>query len=200
MRHDESGRRDRLWQLATRQRGYFTAAEAREIGYSYQAQQFHKDRGNWVRIDRGIYRLQEYLILPGDDTDPMVRWALWSRGHGVVSHTSALAIHDLGIANPSEVHMTVPPGFRQKEKAVILHRAALADSDIEQREGFRVTTPLRAVLETAAAGTDQDIVDSATTELLDRGALTRRRLLYAAQEVGPRAELAIERALHGRDT
>lgn len=197
MRHDESGRRDRLWQLATRRRGYFTAGEAKAIGYSYQAQQFHKERGNWIQIDRGIYRFREYLALPSSNTDHLVRWALWSGNRGVVSHSSALAVHDLGIANPNQVHLTVPPGFRQKHNAVTLHRATLEHRDIEEQEGFRVTTPLRAVLETAAEGIDQDIIDAAVADLLDRGALTRRRLLHAAQEIGPRAELAIERALQG---
>ncbi|MFE7796435.1 hypothetical protein [Nocardia sp. NPDC057440] len=71
----------------------------------------------------------------------------------------------------------------------------MTDTDIEQHEGFRVTTPLRAVLESAESGVDQDIVDSAVNELLDRGTMTRRRLAHTAQAVGPRAELAIERAL-----
>lgn len=182
--------------MASGQRGYFTAADALTAGYSYQAQRFHKQRGNWVQTDRGIYRFREYLDLPSQDTDHFVRWSLWSRGRAVVSHTSALAVHDLGIANPAEIHLTVPPGFRRKDSAVVLHRFELEDKDIEQHEGFRVTTPLRAVVETAAAGTDQDIIDAAVTELLDRGMISRRRLPYAAQELGPRAELAIERALH----
>ncbi|MFI1462894.1 type IV toxin-antitoxin system AbiEi family antitoxin domain-containing protein [Nocardia carnea] len=199
MRHDESGRRDQLWELATRQRGYFTAADALRVGYSYQAQRHHKSHGNWIPIDRGIYRLREYLALPGQETDHLVRWMLWSGGAAVASHTTALAVHDLGIANPAEVHLTVPPGFRRKKAAVVLHRATLDDHEIEDHEGFRVTTPLRAVLETAQAGIDQDVVDSAVTELLDRGFSSRRRLLHGAQEVGPRAELAIERALRGGD-
>jgi predicted transcriptional regulator of viral defense system len=124
-----------------------------------------------------------------------VRWSLWSRGRAVISHTSALAVHDLGIANPAEIHLTVPSSFRQKDSAVILHRAELADEDVEQHEGFRVTTPLRAVVETAASGADQDVMDSAVAELLSRGACSRRRLLDAAQKLGPQAELAVERAL-----
>lgn len=191
----ERGPRDRLWQIASRQRGYFTAAQARESGYSYQAQRFHKQRGNWVQVDRGIYRFREYLDLPSEDTDHLVRWSLWSRGRAVVSHTSALAVHDLGIANPAEVHLTVPHGFRQRDRPVTLHFADLATRDIEQHEGFRVTTPLRAVAETAAAGADQEVVDSAITDLLDRGVASRRRLLNAAQELGPRAETAVERSL-----
>ena len=192
---NERGPRDRLWHVASGQRGYFTSADAVRAGYSYQAQQFHKQRGNWVQIDRGTYRFREYLDLPSQDTDHFVRWSLWSRGRAVVSHTSALAVHDLGIANPAEIHLTVPPGFRQKDSAVVLHRSKLADKDVEHHEGFRVTTPIRAVVETAAAGTDQDIVDAAVTELLDRGTVSRRHLLHTAQELGPRAELAIERAL-----
>jgi predicted transcriptional regulator of viral defense system len=191
----ERGSRDRLWQLASRQRGYFTAAQALHAGYSYQAQRFHRQRGNWTQVDRGIYRFREYLDLPSQDTDHFVRWSLWSRGRAVVSHVSALAVHDLGIANPSETHLTVPPGFRQEDSAVVLHRDELTDTDVEQHEGFRVTAPLRAVVETAAAGMDQDVVDAAVAELLGRGLTSRRRLLHAAQELGPRAELAVERAL-----
>jgi len=191
----ERGPRDRLWHLAAGQRGYFTAADALRAGYSYQAQRFHKQRGNWLRLDRGIYRFREYLDLPSQDTDHFVRWSLWSRGRAVVSHTSALTVHDLGIANPAEIHLTVPPYFRQKDRAVVLHRAELADKDVEQYEGFRVTTPLRAVVETAATGTDQDVVDAAVSELLDQGRASRQQLLHTAQKLGPRAELAIERAL-----
>ncbi len=89
----------------------------------------------------------------------------------------------------------MPSGFRQKDSAMVLHRCELADEDVEQHEGFRVTTPLRAVVETAASGADQDVIDSAVAELLDRGAASRRRLLQAAQQLGPQAELAVERAL-----
>jgi predicted transcriptional regulator of viral defense system len=194
----ERGPRDRLWHLAAGQRGYFTAADALAAGYSYQAQRFHKQRGNWLQVDRGIYRFREYLDLPSEEADRLVRWSLWSRGRAVVSHVSALAVHDLGIANPVEINLTVPPGFRQTNPVVVLHRATLADEEIEQRAGFRVTTPLRSVVETAVAGGYQDVIDAAVAELLGQGGASRHRLLHAAREFGPRAELAIERALHAR--
>ncbi|WP_308312941.1 hypothetical protein [Streptomyces sp. ISL-1] len=187
--------RDRLWRIAGRQRGYFTAAQAVTTGYSYQAQHFHVRRRNWIRVDRGIYRFREYQDLPSSETDHLVRWYLWSHSRAVVSHTTALAVHDLGTANPSEVHLTVPPGFRQKDPAVVLHPATLADAEIEQHEGFRVTTPVRAIIECAAVAVDQDVLDSAVAEALERGVSTRRCLLHAAQEIGPRAELGVERAL-----
>lgn len=187
--------RDALWRVAAEQRGYFTAAQAVESGFSYQAQHFHSRRGNWIKVDRGIYRFREYADFPGEPTDALVRWSLWSKGRAVVSHTTALAVHELGIANPAEVHLTVPPGFRQQRSGAVLHKDAVADDEIEQREGFRVTTPMRAIVETAAAGADQDLVDSAVAELLSQGRTTARRLLHAAQRLGPRAELEVERAV-----
>lgn len=191
----QNNRRDMLWQLASGQRGYFTAAQAVEAGYSHQTQRFHAQRGNWLRVDRGLYRLREFSVLPGDDHDHLVRWWLWSKKRAVVSHLSALAVHDLGIANPSEIHLTVGPGFRQRDERVVLHHAELRPEEIEDREGFRVTTPVRAIAESAADAVDQDVIDSAVAELLERGETTRSRLIRAAQHLGSRAELGVERAL-----
>lgn len=196
MRQRDEEPRARLWRRAARQRGYFTAAQALEDGYSYQSQHFHVQRGNWIRIDRAIYRFREFADLPAEEHDHLVRWALWSQGRAVVSHTTALGVHDLGIANPAEIHLTVPPGFRQRDPAVVVHRADLTPDEVEEREGFRVTTPVRAVADSAADRADQDAIDSAVAELLDRGAATKGQLLRTAQRVGPRAELAIERAFH----
>jgi predicted transcriptional regulator of viral defense system len=192
--------RDRLWRIAGRQRGYFTAAQAVTVGYSYQAQHFHVRRRNWIRVDRGIYRFREYQELPSSETDHLVRWSLWSRGRAVVTHTPALAVAGLGTANPAEIHLTVPPGFRQKDPAVVLHRATLTDVEIEQHEGFLVTAPVRAIVECAAAAVDQDVLDSAVAEALERGMSTRRRLLHTAQELGARAELGVERAMRAEQS
>ncbi|MEV7007839.1 type IV toxin-antitoxin system AbiEi family antitoxin domain-containing protein [Streptosporangium sp. NPDC051022] len=195
-----SVRRDRLWELAAAQRGYFTAAQAVQVGYSHQAQRFHAQRGNWRRVDRGLYRLREFSVLPGEEHDSHVRWWLWSKGQAVVSHVSALAVHDLGVANPAEIHLTVAPGFRRRDERVVLHRAELRPEEVEGREGFRVTTPLRAIVESAADAVDQDMIDSAVAELLDRGEATRGQLAQAAQRLGSRAELSVERALRAKGT
>lgn len=195
MLRDRTDTRAALWRVAGGQRGYFTAAQARQAGYSYQAQRYHAQRGNWTAVDRGIYRFREFDALPGGADDHLVRWFLWSKGRAVVSHATALSVHDLGTANPSQIHLTVPPGFRQKDDAVILHRAELARDEVEERDGYRVTTPVRTITECAAVQMDQEVVDSAVAEALDRGLATRRSLLRAAQRLGARAELGIERAL-----
>lgn len=199
VRHRDEEPRARLWQRAAGQRGYFTAAQALADGYSYPLQHFHARRGNWLRIDHGLYRFREYADLPTEDHDHLIRWALWSGGRAAVSHTTALGVHDLGIA-PAEIHLTVPPGFRKRDAAVVLHRAHLESDDVEEREGFQVTTPVRAIAESAADGLQQDAIDSAVADLLDRGSATRTQLLRGALRSGKAAELAIERALHAERT
>ncbi|MDT0402803.1 type IV toxin-antitoxin system AbiEi family antitoxin domain-containing protein [Streptomyces edwardsiae] len=195
MSEDGAESRAALWRTAAGQRGYFTAAQAVDAGYSHQAQHYHARHGNWLVIDRALYRFREFSELPDEGDEQLVRWSLWSKGRAVVSHTTALAAHDLGTANPARIHLTVPRRFRQKSDAVILHRAELPQSEVEDRMGYRVTTPLRAITECAAAGEDQDILDGAVSEALERGMVTRRRLLHAAQLLGARAELGVERAL-----
>lgn len=187
--------RARLWRRAARQHGYFTAAQALADGYSYQSQRFQAHSGHWERVDRGIYRFHEFADLPSGEYDHLVRWALWGQGQAVVSHTTALAVHDLGIANPARIHLTVPRSFRRRHPSVVLHHAELTTDEVDEHEGFRVTKPVRAIAESAADGVDQDVIDSAVADLLDRGAATKGQLVRAAQRAGARAELAVERAM-----
>jgi predicted transcriptional regulator of viral defense system len=114
-----------------------------------------------------------------------------------VSHETALSVHELGDVDPARVHLTAPPNFRQKNPGVVIHRADLATRDVEEHEGFRVTTPLRSLLDVAAAELDLDQLRQAIAEALARGMTTRRALLDRADEFGANAALRIERALHG---
>jgi predicted transcriptional regulator of viral defense system len=186
--------RRRLLAIAARQSGYFTAAQALDAGYSYPAQRYHAKRGNWLRVDRGIYRFPEWPTGPRDD---LVRWSLWSRGRAVVSHETALSVHELGDVDPARVHLTAPPNFRQKNPGVVIHRADLAPRDVQEHEGFRVTRPLRSLLDVAAGELDLDQLGQAIAEALARGMTTRRALLDRADEFGANAALRIERALQG---
>lgn len=181
-----------LHAAAFRQAGYFTAAQARSLGYSYQAQKHHVDAGNWVRVDRGLFRLPAW---PAGSHDSYVRWSLWSRELGVISHATALAVHELSDADPARVHLTVPAGFRSRDDAVVLHRGSLADTEVEQRDGWRLTTPVRTLLDAAASDLPQEIVDDAVAEAFERGILTTRRLRLLADGSGDRAALRVERAL-----
>ncbi|MFE0151036.1 hypothetical protein ACFWY5_28070 [Nonomuraea sp. NPDC059007] len=157
MRQRDEEPRARLWRRAARQRGFFTAAQALLDGYSYQSQYFHVRRGNWTRIDRGLYRFREYADLPSSDLDHLVRWSLWSLDRAVFSHETALSVHGFAPVDPAVVHMTVPPGFRQRDPAVLTHRADLSSADVEHRDGFRVTTLARTLIDLNIQPTNKDL-------------------------------------------
>jgi predicted transcriptional regulator of viral defense system len=195
MRRDAAELRRRLNALALRQAGYFTGEQALEVGYSHQAQRYHVERGNWTRVGRALFRLPDW---PEREEDVYVRWRLWSRRLGVVSHQSALSVYRLGDVNPSMVHLTVPPGFRARDPAVALHRGALPPEDVTEREaGYLITTPERSLLDSAAAELTQEQADAAVADAVGEGLVVPRRLRERSDGFGELAALRIERALSG---
>ncbi len=184
--------RRKLFQIAGYQSGLFTAAQARDAGYSYAAQKYHVDHGNWVRIDRGIFRLPEW---PPERHEDLIRWVLWSGGKGVISHDTALSVYDLGDVDPVRTHLTVPKGFRKSAPGVALHRATLPSEDVQGFEGVSITTPTRSVLDVAAGNLDADQLASAVGDAIGAGLATKRELLRRADSFGAHAALRIERSL-----
>jgi predicted transcriptional regulator of viral defense system len=194
---DRRDLRRQLFELAAQQGGYFTAAQAKSLGYSYQAQAHHVGAGNWWRVDRGLFRLAEWV--PGVH-DELARWTLWSRGRAIVSHESAMAVHDIGEFESRYVHLTVPPGFTMRDEAVALHYAELPIDDVVARSGYRVTTPLRTLIDIAANAADEDQLARAITDARRAGIVTNRRLHSHAETLDPRAALYIERAIQQAET
>lgn len=193
---DRRDLRRRLFRLTAEQGGYFTAAQAKELGYSYQAQAHHVGAGNWMRIDRGLFRLTEWLPDPHDD---LARWTLWSKGLGVISHETALSVYGIGEFESPKVHLTVPPGFTMRDDAVALHVAELPEDDVDVRTGFRTTTAVRTLIDIAARSPDQDQLDRVVHEARDAGLLTFRSLRARAEVIDARAALHIERAINHSD-
>lgn len=184
--------RRQLHELAFGQSGFFTAAQALRLGYSYQAQKYHVDHGNWQRVDRGLFRLPGW---PSGVEDTYVRWVLWSGERGAVSHDSALVVHDLSDVSPRRVHLTVPTGFRAVDDAVVTHEGSLDPEDVESRGSWSVTTVERTLADVAIGDLSQEVVDSAVRDAVERGLTTRRRLLRRAADASDRAALRLERAL-----
>ena len=193
---DRRDLRRRLFNVAAHQGGYFTAAQAVDAGYSYQAQAHHVAAGNWHRVARGLFRLAEWVP---DLHDDLMRWTLWSKGRAVVSHDSALAVHGIGELESRQVHLTVPPGFTMKDRSVVLHRADLPMRDVVDLVGFRTTTAVRSLIDVAASGADDEQLARAIDDAVHAGLLTIRQLRARAEEVDLRGALHIERAIQQRE-
>ncbi len=155
--------------LAAGQAGYFTAAQAAERGFSAQLLSKHAASGTLERPLRGIYRLAHFP--PGEHEDLVVAW-LWSGGLAVVSHESALQLHELSDAMPARIHLTLPLDESGRRRVVpdtyVLHFADLADADRAWVGPVAVTTPVRAVLDVAAANGDAGLVAQAIDQGIDR--------------------------------
>jgi predicted transcriptional regulator of viral defense system len=173
--------------IASRQQGYFTARQALEAGYSYPSQYYQSETGNWIREERGIYRLADYAAV---DRLDLVLWSLWSsdrkgKPQGVFSHETALSIHELSDVMPASLHMIVPLSFRRSAKipaVLVIHRTTLASADIQAMEGYSVTRPLRTIIDVAAAATiSADLLEQAVRQGLQRGLVKRDDLTRAAK-------------------
>jgi predicted transcriptional regulator of viral defense system len=197
MKRDPRETERALIEIAREQDGYFTAAQALSVGYTYRQQNHHKNRGNWLHIDHGVFRLRGY---PDSEHEDLIRWSLWSRNRrgefqATVSHETALALHELGDVMPAKTHLTVPPGFRKKAPGgCILHKAYLGPGDIERRRGFNVTTPIRTLLDIANSPVSQDLLEGAVRDALVRGVVRSKQLFpdELSKEARAKLQAAVE--------
>lgn len=173
---------DRLYIIAERQQGYFTAAQAVVCGYPTSSHVYHLNAGSWRREYRGIYRLTRF---PLADDAQYVLWTLWSRNRrgvpqGVYSHQTALALFELSDLMPRRLHLTVPPNFRRRSQIpdiLVLHRGCLVPEDYEERHGYRVTRPLKTVTDLlAGAHVSKEHLRQALEQGLTSGLITRTEL------------------------
>ena len=189
----------RLYESAQGQGGFFTTRQAHEAGFKDNVHPYHVRVGNWVRERRGVYRLAQFPLPARPD---LMIWQLWSRNRqdepqGVFSHATALTLHELSDAMPAKLDMTVPPGFQRMAATpdvLRLHRARLAERDVETIDGVRVTTPLRTLIDVMVEGELAiEIQTQAIDEALRRGLIRRRQIEDVT--VSTRARQRINRVL-----
>lgn len=147
---------DLLFDIADCQQGYFTSEQAKECGYYDSHFQRPILSGAWIKVGHGLYRLARYPLTERPD---LVEWSLWSRSkkgevQGVWSHETALDLYDLCDIMPTKLHMTVPKRFRKSvatPSVLKLYFFDLQQGDWVEQQGYRVTTPLRTLLDVIAS-------------------------------------------------
>jgi hypothetical protein len=178
--HREASRR--LFEFAEQQQGFFTTKQAKAAGFAENTHPYHVQVGNWIREHRGIYRL---ALFPATDRPELALWALWTRNRneeveGVYSHHTVLSLYELSDLNPAKLHMTVPTDFRRNSEIpgiLVLHFADLPERDVKAAQGFKFTTPLRAILDLIELGTvERNFIRQALRQAVDRGLITRQQI------------------------
>ena len=165
-----------LYEIAEGQSGYFTAAQARAAGlHQVRLVQLAK-QGDIARETRGVYRFTRFPVTPLGHYMAAVLWPQVRRPDvvGVVSHQTALSIHELSDVNPARIHLTLPANVRlrrQVPKVLVIHYADLAPDDVERVEGVPVTTPARSIRDAHASHLGAEIVGTAIADGRRSGAL-----------------------------
>jgi len=175
----------KLYGMASLQQGYFTARQAKEVGYADSRFPYHIRKGRWIREGRGIYRLANY---PMGDRPDLVYWSLWSCNRsgevqGVFSHQTALAIHDLSDVMPALYHLAVPKGFRRYHKPpenLVLHFANVRENEVWEFEGYKVTSPERTIHDVLL---DESISVQAISDGLKKGVVSSAQLNSLANQL-----------------
>lgn len=188
-----------LFLLAATQAGHFTAAQARELGYSPRSLVHHVAAGHFERVSRGFYRLPAVPIGPHEDI--VAAWLKFSPRAAVVSHDTALTLYDLAPSRSHEIHLTLPrqsrPRTPQPTAAVTLHTTTvpLRRDEVAARFGVRITSPARTLMDVADIGTDPSVVIEATGRALAAGLVSPDELHAATRSRSVRVRRLIERAV-----
>ncbi|MDQ3696330.1 MAG: type IV toxin-antitoxin system AbiEi family antitoxin domain-containing protein [Chloroflexota bacterium] len=177
-----------LFSIASEQHGYFTAAQARSRGINWDLLSDGTKRGRYQRLRRGLYRFRDYPSSPHEEV--VAAWMALGREVAVVSHESALDRLGLSDVIPSSIHLTVPRSKRHLPvlPGVTVHTTTrpFQSGDIVVRDGVRLTSPTRTLVDTAQAGTAPEQVELAIQHAIARGLTTGPILEQAASSRGRR--------------
>jgi predicted transcriptional regulator of viral defense system len=180
---------------AYHQAGYFSAQQARSHGISRQLLDHYVRSGRFERVRRGFYRVSGFPS--GEHDEIRERWLAVGPDRAVVSHDSALALHELSDHIPATVHVLVPRRHRglRAPSGVVIHTQS-GDEKIPSvwRDGIAVTPPARTIVDAAELIQPEQLV-MAIRQALTRGLLTRRQLEEEAARRGRGRRRIIDRAL-----
>jgi predicted transcriptional regulator of viral defense system len=189
----------RLFELAAGQAGHFTAAQARELGYSARSLLHHVAAGHFERVSRGFYRLIGVPAGPHDDV--VAAWLRFAPHRAVVSHDTALTLYDLAPSRSYAIHLTLPREHRPRNSraatGVEFHTTTvpLQRDEVATRFGVEITSPARTITDVADIGIDPSVVIEATTRALAIGLVTSGELRGAVTRRSARVRRLVERAI-----
>ncbi len=153
--------------------GYVTTAQARVAGIQPMALVMMARRGVVERASHGVYRLVDF---PPYQLAQLMHATLWpNERRGVLSHETALALHEMSDVDPPAVHITVPATYRVQRATpphMIVHRVDLVPEDVMQVERMPVTTPERTVRDCLDAHVGPAILRQAIEDGEGSGRLT----------------------------
>lgn len=170
--------------------GFVTTRDAEDLGVPARYLQVLKHRGTLEAVSRGVFRFPDIPAGPLDGYKAAALWPLTVEG--VLTHSTALDLHDLCDINPSRIDVTVPRAFRTTRslpEVVRLHKADLPAADLTWHEGLRIATVPVAIRGAVGQGVGWNLIEQAIDNGRRRGRLTQAEAqgLRALRPAGRRA-------------
>lgn len=165
-----------LHEHALDQNGYLTTRQARDLGVEAHRLEKMKQRGLLETVSRGVFRFVDVPAGPLDQYTAATLWPL--EAQGVLSHATALDLHELCDINPNRIDITVPATFRTTRTppdVLRLHRDDLAKDDVTWHEGLPIVTVYRAIRGSVELGVGWNLIEQAIDTARRQGRLTRER-------------------------
>jgi len=162
-----------LLECAQRQYGYLTPDDARELDIDPTQLRLMAARHTLEHRGHGLYRMP---MVPVTQLDAYMEAVLWTGRRGVLSHETALDLHELCDVNPSAIHLTVPRSFRTRKVVPAiyrLHRFDLDSAEIGWHEGIPIVTPERAILGGIEQALGWQLIDQAVETARARGLISQ---------------------------
>ncbi len=187
MRMGRDAVQDRLFEYSLDQFGLITVDDAKSLDVDPVRLRQMLQRGVVARTSRGVYR---FARAPRHRLDQFAAATFWPQGvRAMLSHETALDLHDLCDVNPGRIDLTVPRGHRVRNRDVPatyrLFTRDLPDGDRTHLEGLPIVTPVRAILDGIETHVRAGLIRQAIDTLRARGLLDSPseeriyRLLYA---------------------
>jgi hypothetical protein len=169
-----------LHTLAAARGGVFTSFEAAFASYSPAQIRTRVSRGEWRVLRRGYYCFASGPLAPCTPLDEhrlQTIAVLTSCPGAAASHRTAASLYDLPLLGftDTRTHATYDPTSMRTpsyRRDVNMHAATLADDDVWDRGGLRVTRPARTVID-LARWVDLVAGVAAADAALGRGMVTR---------------------------
>ncbi len=157
-----------LAELAARQHGLVTQAQARELGFEANAVARRVRAGEWVRVLPTVYRL---AAVPPSGRQGALAATLWAGPGATISHAAAGVLWGIGGVRATGVELWVPPTRRVRSELVVVHRGLVSDRDRRVIDGIPRTSVPRTIVDLAGR-LDAESLDAAVDDVVHRGLTT----------------------------
>jgi len=178
-------------ELATRQHGVVARWQLERAGMSRHEIGRRMRAGRLHPLHRAVYAVGHRRL----SREGRYLAAVLSAGEGaVLSHCSAADLWELRATKEARIDVTARTNLRG-DRAIRIRRNALNASDVTTRQGILITTPLRTLLDLAAA-VPQPEIERAIRQAVYRRVTTTALLAEAVHErAGKRGVKAMRKAL-----